>query len=149
MRPHLSLDVHDVRRSVAFYEKIFGVKPQKQTSDYAKFDLVHPSLNLSLVSSTGRVSVVNHLGIEVESLADLATWKERLQQAEVIEKVEENVACCFARQDKIWFTDPDANAWEVFTVYEQMPVSGPVASTGCCVPSGNGGVKTCASENRG
>ena len=30
MRPHISLDVRDVSKSVAFYEKVFGVKPQKK-----------------------------------------------------------------------------------------------------------------------
>lgn len=29
MRPHISLDVRDVSGSVGFYEKVFGVKPQK------------------------------------------------------------------------------------------------------------------------
>lgn len=136
MRPHLSLDVRDVPASVAFYQKVFGVAPQKQTGDYAKFDLARPALNLSLVSSTGRVSTVNHLGIEVESPAEIAAWTERLQQEGVIDRVEENVACCFARQDKVWFSDPDGNAWEVFTVHEQLSVTGPVSSTGCCAPSG-------------
>lgn len=30
MRPHISLDVRDVAKSVAFYEKVFGLSPQKQ-----------------------------------------------------------------------------------------------------------------------
>lgn len=138
MRPHLSLDVRHVPASVTFYRKVFGVAPQKQTGDYAKFDLARPALNLSLVSSTGRISAVNHLGIEVDSAADIAAWKERLQREGVIERVEDNIACCFARQDKIWFSDPDGNAWEVFTVNEQLSVTGPVSSTGCCAPSGSG-----------
>ena len=136
MRPHLSLDVRNVPTSVEFYQKIFGIPPQKQTSDYAKFDLTHPPLNLSFVSSTGRVSAVNHLGIEVESVEEIAAWKERLQREGVIDRVEENTACCFARQDKVWFSDPDGNAWEVFIVHEQLSVTGPVSSTGCCAPSG-------------
>ena len=145
MRPHLSLDVRNVPASVEFYQKVFGIAPQKQTSDYAKFDLTHPALNLSLVSSTGRISAVNHLGIEVESVEDIAAWKERLQRVGVIDRVEENIACCFARQDKVWFSDPDGNAWEVFTVHEQLSVTGPVSSTGCCAPSGrNIQSQTCA-----
>jgi extradiol dioxygenase family protein len=145
MRPHLSLDVRNVLASVEFYQKVFGIAPQKQTSDYAKFDLTRPALNLSLVSSTGRVSAVNHLGIEVESVEDITAWKERLQRARVIDRVEENIACCFARQDKVWFSDPDGNAWEVFIVHEQLSVTGPVSSTGCCAPSGkNGQSQTCA-----
>jgi catechol 2,3-dioxygenase-like lactoylglutathione lyase family enzyme len=79
MRPHLSLDVRNVPASVAFYQKVFGVAPQKQTADYAKFDLSKPALNLSLVSSTGKISSVDHLGIEVESINEIAVWKQRLQ----------------------------------------------------------------------
>ena len=138
MRPHLSLDVRNVPASVEFYQKVFSVAPQKQTTDYAKFDLTEPSLNLALVSSSGRVSVVNHLGIEVESADDIALWKQRLQEQDILEKVEKDIACCFARQDKLWFTDPDGNAWEVFTVHEQLAVTGSLAQTGCCAPKGKG-----------
>ena len=138
MRPHLSLDVRNVAASVEFYQKVFGVAPQKQTADYAKFDLAEPALNFSLVSSTEKVSRVNHLGIEVESVEEIARWKQRLQEQGILEKVEEGVACCFARQDKLWFTDPDGNPWEVFIVHEQLTVEGPLAQTGCCVPKGKG-----------
>ena len=138
MRPHLSLDVRNVPASVVFYQKVFGVTPQKQTTDYAKFDLTEPALNFSLVSSTEKVSRVNHLGIEVESVDDIAGWKQRLQERGILEKIEESVECCFARQDKLWFTDPDGNPWEVFTVHEQLAVEGPLAQTGCCVSKGKG-----------
>jgi hypothetical protein len=84
------------------------------------------------------VSAVNHLGIEVESTGEIGAWKARLQELGVLEKVEENTACCFARQDKLWFTDPDGNAWEVFTVHEQLEVTGPLKNTGCCVPRNEG-----------
>ena len=132
MRPHLSLDVRNVPASVEFYQKVFGVAPQKQTTDYAKFDLTAPSLNLSLVSTSGRVSAVNHLGIEVESADDIARWKQQLLELGILEKVEEGIECCFAQQDKLWFTDPDGNPWEVFTVHEQLAVTGTLKDTGCC-----------------
>ena len=135
MRSHVSLDVRHVPSSVEFYQKVFGVPPRKQTVDYAKFDLSAPALNLSLVSSTGKISAVDHFGIEVDSVAEIAHWKERLQIAGVLEKIEESVICCYARQDKLWFTDPDGNAWEVFTVLEQLEVDGPLNQTGCCIPS--------------
>jgi catechol 2,3-dioxygenase-like lactoylglutathione lyase family enzyme len=145
MRPHLSLDVRNVPASVAFYEKVFGVAPQKQTQDYAKFDLTDPALNFSLVSSTGRLSSVDHLGIEVESVEEISTWKERLQEQGILERVERNTACCFARQDKLWFSDPDGNAWEVFTVHEQLPVEGTLSNTGCCIPNRAAkGLPTCS-----
>ena len=147
MRPHISLDVRDVPASVDFYQKVFGVTPQKQTMDYAKFDLATPSLNLSVLSSTGNISSVNHFGIEVGSLEEIATWKQRLQEKGIIERAEENVACCFARQDKLWISDPDGNAWEIFTVHEQLDVTGSVSNTGCCMPNRHGSAKpqaTCA-----
>ncbi len=148
MRPHLSLDVRSVPASVVFYQKVFGVAPQKQTQDYAKFDLTQPALNFSLVSSTGRLSSVDHLGIEVESVEEIAAWKERLQTQGILERVEENTACCFARQDKLWFSDPDGNAWEVFTVHEQLPVDGTLSSTGCCIPNKTGkGLPDCSTSS--
>jgi len=138
MRPHLSLDVRNVAASVEFYQKVFGVTPQKQTTDYAKFDLTEPALNFSLVSSTEKVNSVSHLGIEVDSVNDIAGWKLRLQERGILEKVEASVECCFARQDKLWFIDPDGNPWEVFTVHEQLAVTGTLKNTGCCVPKGKG-----------
>lgn len=134
MRPHISLDVRDIAKSVAFYEKVFGMKPQKQVADYAKFDVKTPALNFSLVSSTHDVSAVNHLGIEVDTMEEIAAWKVRLQHEGILERIEDNIACCFARQDKLWFTDPDGNAWEIFTVHEQLEVTGQLNQTGCCVP---------------
>ena len=134
MRPHISLDVRDVSKSVEFYKKVFGVPPQKQAADYAKFDVKAPALNFSLVSSTGAVSSVDHLGVEVHSVEEIAAWKARFQREGIRERVEENAACCFARQDKLWFTDPDGNAWEIFTVHEQLAVTGALSQTGCCVP---------------
>ncbi len=149
MRPHISLDVRNVRASAEFYRKVFGVFPQKQTDDYAKFDLAAPALNFSLVSTSGKISAVNHLGIEVESASEIAAWKQRLQEEGILDKVEENLACCFARQDKLWFTDPDGNAWEVFTVLEQLPVEGSLKQTGCCVATkadGPARVAACAAS---
>ena len=150
MRPHVSLDVRNVPASVEFYRKIFGVAPQKQTTDYAKFDLTAPRLNLALVSSTGRVSAVNHLGIEVESTDDIARWKQRLLEWGILGRGEEGMECCVARQDKLWCTDPDGNPWEVFTVQEQLAVTGPLKNTGCCVQKSRGACEpaTCRASSR-
>lgn len=110
MRPHLSLDVQHVPASVAFYQKVFGVPPQKQTNDYAKFDLTEPSFNLPLVSSTGRISSVDHLGTEVDSIEEIAAWKERLQTAGILDRVEED----FSRNPELpshhkWFRNSKAS----------------------------------------
>ena len=142
MRPHISLNVRDVPTSLEFYRKVFGVNPQKQTADYAKFALTTPSLNFSLVSSTGAISAVNHFGIEVDAPDDVATWERHLHEQGILAMVEKDVVCCYARQDKVWFTDPDGNHWEVITVLEQLPVTTSLKDASCCAP-------TCCSATEG
>lgn len=140
MRPHISLDVADVKKSIEFYERIFGVKPQKQTDGYAKFDLQSPALNFSMLKAREGESPsrVNHFGIEVESAGEVKQWKERLRKAAVDTVSEDQTDCCYALQDKVWFTDPDGNAWEVFFVHEQLPVEPAQppkkAKSSCAVP---------------
>jgi catechol 2,3-dioxygenase-like lactoylglutathione lyase family enzyme len=140
MRAHISLNVKDVKKSVEFYGKLFGAAPQKQTSDYAKFDLKKPALNFSMQSgSAEKLSRVSHLGIEVDSPSEIKEWKERMERAGIAGKTEEDTTCCFARQDKVWFKDPDGNSWEIFHVYEQLPVLGSFSTAGsCCAPSESG-----------
>lgn len=132
MRTHISLNVKNVADSVAFYQKVFGVKPQKQNATYAKFDLQEPPLNLSMQcgqSGAGEISRVSHFGIEVDSTDEMLRWQKRLTEQGLVKLVESDTKCCFARQDKVWFSDPDGNAWEVFFVREQLPV---VEAPACC-----------------
>ena len=135
MKTHISLNVRDIRTSVEYYKKVFGVDPQKETVDYAKFDLTTPPLNFSLVLAPARISRVNHLGIEVESASEVETWTQRLEAHGIVDRIENDTDCCYARQNKAWFTDPDGNHWEVFTVLEQLPVTKPLNETGCCTSS--------------
>ncbi len=135
MRPHISINVRDVRRSVEFYRRVFGASPQKQTADYAKFDLVRPPLNFSLLSAGETISRVNHLGIEVDSPAELTLWETRLREQGLLDSVERETVCCFALQDKLWFQDPDGNRWEVFLVLEQLPLTGVAKERSCCAPA--------------
>jgi catechol 2,3-dioxygenase-like lactoylglutathione lyase family enzyme len=130
MRPHVSLNVSDVTKSVEFYKKVFHADPQKQTPTYAKFDL--PQLNFSMQSGSGTLSRVNHFGVEVGSTDEVNAWGKRLEAAGISTKKEENTDCCYARQDKVWFRDPDGNAWEVFVVHEQLPIPQERKAGACC-----------------
>lgn len=132
MRPHVSINVKDVGKSVQFYKNIFGLNPQKQTSNYAKFDLQSPALNFSMQSGNGEISRVSHFGIEVDSADEVMKWQKVLTEKGVVKLVESDSKCCFARQDKVWFTDPDGNEWEVFYVYEQLPVTEKQGKSPCC-----------------
>jgi catechol 2,3-dioxygenase-like lactoylglutathione lyase family enzyme len=135
MRPHISLDVRDLEASVEFYRAFFSTEPQKQSADYAKFDLSTPPLNLSMMSSPAARRAVNHFGIEVDSAASVAEWQRRLEEKGLVQKVEQNVECCYARQDKVWVMDPDGNKWEIFVVLEQLPPVTETLGLNCCAPS--------------
>lgn len=132
MRAHISLNVRDVSKSIEFYTKLFDTVPQKKTLTYAKFDLKNPPLNFSMQSGSQDLSRVSHLGIEVKSPDELNRWRERLNQIGLIGRPEDQTDCCFARQDKVWFSDPDGNEWEIFYVYEQLPVLDSQEKKSCC-----------------
>ena len=45
---HVSLDVPDLERAVAFYGDLFGQQPAKRKPGYAKFELTDPPVALAL-----------------------------------------------------------------------------------------------------
>lgn len=133
LKPHLSLNVANIDRSVAFYEKAFGVAATKRRPGYAKFDLAAPSLNLSMVEGPRTGINASHFGVQVATSTDVAEARERFEQLGLSTVSEENTSCCFAVQDKVWIQDPDGNSWEVFVVKADAEVMRE-ASSGCCTP---------------
>jgi hypothetical protein len=88
---------------------------------------------------------LNHLGVEVESTDEVTSTERRLSGEGVATAVEESVACCYARQDKVWVDDPAGRSWEIYTVLgdaelpidEQRPGDAPDLGCGpadraCC-----------------
>lgn len=137
-RIHLGLEVADLERSIAFYSLLFGEQPVKRRPGYAKFEPAEPSVNLSLNAGPGgrfgRPGGDQHFGVQVRSSGDVQRMTERFRAAGVATRVEEQTACCYAVQDKVWVEDPDGNPWEVFVVTDaESSQRAPTAST-CCVP---------------
>jgi catechol 2,3-dioxygenase-like lactoylglutathione lyase family enzyme len=117
-RFHLSLNVADLGRSVAFFRTLLGVEPAKLRADYAKFEPADPPLVLSLepAKEVGRGGPLNHVGFRLPDAKTLVAVQERLERARLRTKWEEGVECCYARQTKFWAHDPDGNLWEVYTL---------------------------------
>jgi len=134
LKPHVSLNVSDIDRSVAFYEKAFGVPATKRRPGYAKFDLTSPSLNLSMVQAPRTGTNASHFGIQVAATEDVLEAKARFDSAGLATRTEEDTACCYAVQDKVWVEDPDGNSWEVFVVKADSPLMTEEAG-GCCAPA--------------
>ncbi|HEY7440263.1 MAG TPA: ArsI/CadI family heavy metal resistance metalloenzyme [Acidimicrobiia bacterium] len=136
-RVQLALNVTDLEEAVSFYSKLFATEPAKVRPGYANFAISEPPLKLVLVEGTTG-GTLNHLGVELESTDDVTGAKERLTTAGLAAATEDEVACCYALQDKVWVEDPDGAAWEVYTVLAdvEMPAGqlrdGSTADALCC-----------------
>ena len=119
--------------SIRFYWAMFAAEPTVSKADYAKWMLDDPRVNFA-ISARGAEAGLNHLGIQVESAAELAEMNERLKhlESEVVEEM--GTACCYAQSDKYWATDPQGIAWETYHTLDSVPVFGGQAESGCCVP---------------
>ncbi len=82
-------------------------------------------------SPNANLSRVSHLGVEVDSEEEVREWKSKLEKAGILTRDEMAVDCCYAHQDKIWFSDPDGNEWEIFYVKEQLEVPTKQTQTTC------------------
>jgi catechol 2,3-dioxygenase-like lactoylglutathione lyase family enzyme len=139
LKTHIALKVSNIEKSVQFYQTMLGAAPMKDKGDYAKFDLDNPPLNLTLNLSNSIKSggALSHLGIQVESSAEVQAAIARFQSAGLTMEEEHNTDCCYALQDKVWVADPDGNRWEFFVVKvaDTAPEKNrntPVAATKTC-----------------
>ena len=112
---HVGINVTNLEQSIEFYQKVFGVKPEKVKEDYAKFLLNEPGLNFTLnVRDEVNGNQVNHFGFQVDNAEEVTAHKERLEKEGFFAREEMDTTCCYAVQDKFWVTDPDENEWEFF-----------------------------------
>jgi len=138
-RVQIALNVADLDESIAFYTKLFGTAPAKVRDGYANFAIADPPLKLVLFAGAGEPGSLNHIGVEVDSPADVAAAIARASADGFAQDVQEHVSCCYAVQDKTWVHGPD-NAWEFYTVLEDAPelacTVGPAdnceSTTTCC-----------------
>ena len=112
-RLHVHVAVENLDQSISFYSTLFASEPTVRKPDYAKWMLDDPRVNFA-ISTRGREAGLDHLGIQVESKAELDEVYARLREAggNVIEQGETN--CCYAKSEKSWIDDPTGIAWETF-----------------------------------
>ncbi len=112
-RFHVHVAVADLADSIRFYSTLFGSGPTVRKDDYAKWMLEDPRVNFA-ISKTDSTAGLDHLGIQVDSSHDLGEIAERLADAARPVLEQKNAACCYARSDKAWATDPQGLSWETF-----------------------------------
>jgi catechol 2,3-dioxygenase-like lactoylglutathione lyase family enzyme len=116
-RVQLALRVGDLDGSIDFYTKLFGTQPAKLRPGYANFAIAEPALKLVLLEGEpGQETVLDHLGVEVESTGEVDEATRRLTGEGLAALPENDTTCCYALQDKVWVHGPGKEPWEVYTV---------------------------------
>lgn len=149
-RMHTSFYVSNLEKTVAFYTSFFGQEPEKVRLGYAKYILNEPSLIISFIESPDKVHAnFGHVGIQVETEEEMYRRLAEIK-AKGLELVEEiGVACCYAKQDKFWVSDPDGIEWEIYYFHEDVEFNDPryemksadTEGTSCgCTPKENAGI---------
>ena len=140
-RLHVHVSVDDLAQSVQFYSTLFAAAPAVTKGDYAKWMLNDPRVNFAISTHSGG-SGLDHLGIQVETPAELQEVYGRLRQADRPVLDEGATTCCYAKSEKSWITDPQGVSWETFLTTGESTVYGDSADLGtirtttavCCTP---------------
>lgn len=146
-RVQLALRVSDLEDSVAFYSTLFGVEPAKRRPGYANFAIAEPPLKLVLLEGEAdQPTVMDHLGVEVETTDQVTAATERFTDAGLATLEENDTSCCYALQDKVWVQGPGHEPWEVYVVKADSDTLAPrtaqaaqpeacCGTTACCTPN--------------
>lgn len=112
-RVHVSVNVDNLEEAVRYYAALFGAEPDVLKEDYARFRLDEPSINFSM-TSRGRKTGLDHMGIDVDSEEELVEVTQRLEAAgQATSEISDGV-CCYAQSKKSWSVDPAGVPWETF-----------------------------------
>ncbi len=136
MRLQLAIDVSDIDEAVDFYSKLFATEPAKRKPGYANFAIAEPPLKLVLFENPKGGGTLNHLGVEVETAAEVTAAEQRLRGDGVETSGVDDTTCCYADKIETWVTDPDGARWEwyVKTADAEVMAAASASSSGgtCC-----------------
>jgi len=137
-RFHVHVSVADLPASIRYYSALFAAEPTVVRDDYAKWALDDPRVNFAISNRTEKLGV-DHLGIQVETDAELAEMQTRLASANLPMQSQSETNCCYATSNKHWSVDPTGIAWESFHTLGNAPTYGEsrdrsAEASACCVP---------------
>jgi catechol 2,3-dioxygenase-like lactoylglutathione lyase family enzyme len=140
-RLQLALNVSDLDSAIDFYTKLFREPPAKVREGYANFAITDPPLKLVLIEGDGAPGSLNHLGVEVESTAEVHDAATRFDRAGLATTAEDEVTCCYALQDKVWVDGSDGVSWETYTVLADAESF--AAADACCDTAPESAARCC------
>ena len=131
IRVHLNLGVSDLDKSVAFYRTLLNMEPVKHYTDYALFVGEDPGIELALdLDPQTKVDRDMHFGLAVTAAEAVDDAISRLKAAGYPIDIETDETCCYARQTKVWTSDPNGRRWETYVVHEDTEERNDAGS--CC-----------------
>jgi len=112
MRLQLALNVADLDKAIDFYSRMFATEPAKVRDGYANFAIAEPPLKLVLFEGQGEAGSINHLGVEVDSAAEVRAAEARLTGSGLDTTGVDDTQCCYAAKTETWLQGPDTTRWE-------------------------------------
>jgi hypothetical protein len=100
-----------------------------------------------LEGEPGQETVMDHLGVEVESTDQVSEAGRRLTGEGLDTLPEDDTTCCYAVQDKVWVHGPGQEPWEIYTVKADSQTFGTDSAAlatpaTCCTPDAETGTTT-------
>lgn len=127
-RFHVHMHVDDLAKSIAFYSRLFAAEPARVETDYAKWMLEDPRVNFAISTRAPEAAGLDHVGIQVDSTAELSELSARLKAAGAQTFDEAATTCCYAKSDKSWVADPAGLRWETFHTFGEAVTYGESAA---------------------
>ena len=123
IKVHLSLNVADLARSVAFYYQLFGIQPAKWHDDYAKFELDDPPLIFSLCHTLpvpAARSVTSACALPTRTLGKPSGSACPRPRASGRPRSPRHCLRLRPSRTSAGLADPDGNFWEIYYIEENV-----------------------------
>ena len=117
-RLQLAIDVGDLDEAIGFYTRLFSTPPAKVKEGYANFVIADPPLKLVLFEKPGAGGTLNHLGVEVETAAEVVAAEARIADEGLDTTGVGDALCCFAEKTETWVNGPDGVRWEFYVKHD-------------------------------
>ncbi len=114
----IRLGVRDVAASAPFYRHFLGRPAILENAERAEFVADDPAVRIILTRSAAPKACAGHYGFQMQNTRFVEEARQRLLDSGFKLTNEDDVACCYAIQTKVWAADPEGNRWEFFVTTE-------------------------------
>lgn len=114
----IKLGVVSVAATAPFYQHFLGKAPTVITAERAEFESDDPAVRIILTKTANPKACAGHYGFQMKNTRFVEQARARLLDTGFKITNEDDVACCYAIQTKVWAADPEGNRWEFFCTTE-------------------------------